>query len=291
MIMLAGRMLAPSAIVDQASATLMVFAFGFGTMTALEVLAPRGKATSLRGRVPGFVFWGLWTLSTALIYAGFNWLWARIGMAPLFALPLQFEWLGIGAVVAAPVAGAVVGDFFFYWFHRAQHVWLWPFHSVHHSVTDLNAVNTYHHFSEAFFQSVMITLPMSLISADTGPTIPLMAVLLYLHGSSIHASTRLHLGPMRSVLVDNRFHRIHHSREERHFDKNFGAFTTLWDRLFGTAHFPSADEWPETGIAEVEQPRTVREWADLPLRYRRAVRASQSATVKNEASTAIGRTI
>jgi sterol desaturase/sphingolipid hydroxylase (fatty acid hydroxylase superfamily) len=50
--------------------------------------------------------------------------------------------------------------------------------------------------------------------------------------------------------MDNRFHRLHHSVEERHFDKNFGLTTPLWDLLFGTLCVPAKDEWPETGLAD-----------------------------------------
>jgi sterol desaturase/sphingolipid hydroxylase (fatty acid hydroxylase superfamily) len=96
-----------------------------------------------------------------------------------------------------------------------------------------------------------------------------MLILLQLQASFIHSSSRIDLGPLRLFLCDNRFHRIHHSVEERHFDKNFGAFTTLWDRLFGTAWFPEKDEWPETGLAEIDQPRSLRRWFDLPARLRR----------------------
>ena len=42
------------------------------------------------------------------------------------------------------------------------------------------------------------------------------------------------------MIADNRFHRIHHSIQPQHFDKNFGAGTSLWDQLFGTAYFPAA---------------------------------------------------
>jgi sterol desaturase/sphingolipid hydroxylase (fatty acid hydroxylase superfamily) len=31
-------------------------------------------------------------------------------------------------------------------------------------------------------------------------------------------------------------HRIHHSRDREHWDKNFGHITPLWDRLFGTCY-------------------------------------------------------
>ena len=96
---------------------------------------------------------------------------------------------------------------------------------------------------------------------------PLIGLFLWLHIVWIHSPTRVSFGPLRALLVDNRYHRIHHSLEERHFDKNFGAFTTLWDRLFGTYHAPARDEWPDVGLADVAEPRDVREWLNLPARY------------------------
>lgn len=251
-----------------ASAALTVLAFGFALMTAVELLIPRGPAVTMRARLMGLLFWILWLPVTGLIFAGFHALWGWLGVRPAIVLPLRFEWLGPVALVAAPLAAAFVSDFFFYWFHRAQHAWFWRFHAVHHSITELTTVNAFHHPAEALFQAVLMMAPASLVLADAGPEVPAMTILLYIQSTLIHSSTRLHLGPLRVLLVDNRFHRIHHSVEPRHFDRNFGAITTLWDRLFGTAHFPAADEWPETGIAEAAQPRTVRQWVDLPWRIR-----------------------
>ena len=184
---------------------------------------------------------------------------------------LMGRWVSVHplAVILAPIAGAAVYDFFFYWFHRAQHRWFWRYHAVHHSVRELNAVNAYHHITEPFFQAVFLLLPASLFGSDTGYLAPAMAVVLHLHSSFIHSPTSIDLCRLRLFFCDNRFHRIHHSIEERHFDRNFGAFTTLWDRLFGTAHFPAAQEWPDVGLAEVDQPRGLIAWAMMPYRLRR----------------------
>lgn len=122
----------------------------------------------------------------------------------------------------------------------------------------------------------LLTLPTSLIVADVGQALPYANLLLWLHIVWIHSPTRFHFGPLRALFADNRFHRIHHSLEERHFDRNFGAFTTLWDRLFGTAYFPEADEWPAVGLAEVGEPADLREWLDLPARYRAATAESEA---------------
>lgn len=245
-------------------------AFGFAFMTALELLLPREKHR-LVDRLAGLFFWMLWIPVTLLSFAAVRTLWAMLGIPPLVVVPLHFGWTGtLFAAILGPLAGAMIGDFLFYWFHRAQHAWLWRFHAVHHSIRDMNAVNAYHHISEGLIQALFYIVPTSLLVADTGPQVPMMAVLIYLQGSFIHSPTAIHLGPLRAVLVDNRFHRIHHSLEERHFDRNFGAFTTLWDRMFGTAHFPTRDEWPAVGLHEIDQPRTLRAWLTLPWRFGRA---------------------
>ena len=85
----------------------------------------------------------------------------------------------------------------------------------------------------------------------------------------IHSPVDVHFGPLRKVLVDNRFHRIHHSIEPRHFGKNFGVTFSIWDRIFGTAYDPEPGEWPEVGLANVEPPRSVRDYLLLPFRIAR----------------------
>lgn len=257
-------------MLEAASPVAIAMAFSFAFMTALELLLPRERH-GLRERLPGLAFWILAAPVTALSFATCRATWDWLGIAPLVVLPLRFDWAGmLAAAVLAPLAGAFVGDFLFYWFHRAQHAWLWRFHAAHHSVRELNAVNAYHHLSEGPIQAALYIVPTSLIVADTGAAVPMVTVLLYLHSSFIHSPTAIHFGPLRALFVDNRFHRIHHSLEERHFDRNFGAFTTFWDRIFGTAHFPARDEWPAVGLHEIDQPRTLRAWLTLPWRFGRA---------------------
>jgi sterol desaturase/sphingolipid hydroxylase (fatty acid hydroxylase superfamily) len=65
--------------------------------------------------------------------------------------------------------------------------------------------------------------------------------------------------------VDNRFHRIHHSVEPKHFEKNFGIMFTVWDQLFRTAYFPRPDEWPKTGVAGIQPPRKLSDYARINL--------------------------
>ncbi|MEN3746109.1 sterol desaturase family protein [Sphingomonas sp. HF-S3] len=250
-----------------AGAYVWSWSFAFILMTIVEVLVPRERQT-LRCRISGLIFWAIWLPTSTLIFSGFRQFWAMAGIGPVVSIPLEFEWAGPAALILSPIAAAAVYDFFFYWCHRFQHKFLWRFHSVHHSIQDLNSVNSYHHITEPIIQSLLILIPTSLVASQAGPASSIVTVLIYIHGSFIHSPTRYNFGGGRLLLVDNRFHRIHHSLEPRHFDKNFGAFTTVWDRLFGTAHFPGVAEWPQCGLADTVPPRTIREWLVFPFKIR-----------------------
>jgi sterol desaturase/sphingolipid hydroxylase (fatty acid hydroxylase superfamily) len=163
----------------------------------------------------------------------------------------------------------LIGNFFYYWLHRAQHgiSWLWRFHRVHHSIRELSVTNSYHHFTEDFFQFVAVTLPMALlVDVVPGPIPWIVIVGVSTYFSFLHSSTRLNIGLLGYVVGDNRYHRIHHSLEPRHFNRNFATVTPLWDVVFGTAYFPRKDEWPDVGLADAPEPRTLREYLLMPLK-------------------------
>lgn len=237
----------------------------FVLLTAFELLNPRERH-SLRLRLLGVGFWAVLLAMSFVLAVMLALAWRALGVQPLFAIPSMQAMVGGGlmAAVTGGVIAAVIHDFFFYWCHRIQHRWLWRWHAVHHSIEELNAVNSYHHPGETIISLLLLQLPMSLLVSVAHPGSAIVNLVLFCHIVWIHSPTRMTLGPLRVVLVDNRFHRIHHSVEPRHFDTNFGAFTTLWDRLFGTCYMPARDEWPEVGIAEARQPRSFGAWAGQP---------------------------
>lgn len=211
-------------------------------LVALELALPRGRP-GWSGRLQAAVFWLIALCGSAsTVFLG-NWTLSALHVRPL-----------IHARPPWPVALLLVpllSDFFFYWFHRAQHVVpaLWKLHAVHHSIRDLSAVNSYHHWTEELIRVFFVTLPATLLFR-LDYALPAVTGLLYLQGYFLHAATTIHFGPLNRLIADNRTHRIHHSLEPRHLGKNFGSFSTLWDQLFGTAWFPKPDEWPATGLAD-----------------------------------------
>jgi len=80
----------------------------------------------------------------------------------------------------------------------------------------------------------------------------------------LHSNVRADFGLLQWILVTPQSHRIHHSIEERHYDRNYGTYFCIWDRLFGT-HYTGGNEFPETGIKDPDFPveKTIRGWSLL----------------------------
>jgi sterol desaturase/sphingolipid hydroxylase (fatty acid hydroxylase superfamily) len=232
---------------------------------ALEHIGPRERY-SWRERLPGILMNVVSSpLSLALVLP-LTWMWGKLGLGPLLIVPLWhwLEPLGTAGYLTQIIVLVAVADFLAYWRHRVEHAWLWPVHVVHHAPRELHVANDLGHPVQNIFNFVFILVPMSLIQID-GPTTPfVVGAIVTLAGYYIHSPVEWHLGPLRRLIVDNRFHRIHHSLEPRHFDKNFGIVFSAWDHLFGTAYSPG-EEWPAVGVAGVPAPRTVMQFLGLPL--------------------------
>jgi len=50
------------------------------------------------------------------------------------------------------------------------------------------------------------------------------------------------------MLSSPQYHRIHHSLEPQHINKNFAVWFPVWDILVGTAYRPRRGEYPATGL-------------------------------------------
>lgn len=226
----------------------LTFAWTFPLTVALEFLLPHEKRQPLH-RLRGGAIWAVYFVLTGAVLAAEAALIGQVPLKPLWVVHVPGSGWAVGIV--GVVLAAIVADFFYYWAHRAQHTrLLWPLHAVHHGIRDLNAVNSYHHWTEEIVRLPFVGLPLAFLVHIDAVRLPLASALIVLHSGYVHSASRLHFGPLTRLLADNRFHRIHHSIEDRHFGKNYCVFTTLWDQLFGTAHLPEKGEWPDTGLSD-----------------------------------------
>ncbi|HEU5304961.1 MAG TPA: sterol desaturase family protein [Gemmatimonadales bacterium] len=239
---------------DAAARTFLlnpVFYVALATIFALERLIPAkpGQRIFSVGLAQDFLWFGL---DGAM----------RLALIPVYAALLQavyssyLSWLTLDIVATWPAPAPLIASFllidFLAWAHhfvRHKVSVFWYFHTIHHSQREMNLFTDLRvHVAERIISLTLTFIPLSMLQIGM-PTDLYVAVALNWYTRAYHANLRTNYGFLKHVLVTPQSHRIHHSIEPRHQDKNFGVIFTFWDRLFGTlyAHY---DEYPETGIAD-----------------------------------------
>ncbi len=165
-----------------------------------------------------------------------------------------FQWT-FGSSVFSQILYALtflfIFDFFYYWFHRWQHTsrLFWAQHQFHHSDESLNVTTSNrHHWLEDVFRIFVILIPMgTLVKLDAKTTTWIWSSLM-LWGYFIHLNIKMNMGILTPIIGGPQVHRIHHSFEKDHLDKNFAAFFPIFDIIFGTFYYPKKHEYPKTGL-------------------------------------------
>jgi sterol desaturase/sphingolipid hydroxylase (fatty acid hydroxylase superfamily) len=172
--------------------------------------------------------------------------------------------LTIDAVLAWPgwlrfAIGVLLLDLLYWGQHFTNHKFgvLWQFHTVHHSQRDLNFFTDFrYHVLEYLVRHTYLVIPFLVLRVEP-PQIVWFALISRWYTRFYHGNIRTNLGPLRYVLVTPQSHRIHHSIEPQHRDRNFGALFSIWDRMFGT-QYKGYDEYPDTGIEDDAFPHETR---------------------------------
>ncbi|CAG0915383.1 unnamed protein product, partial [Notodromas monacha] len=130
--------------------------------------------------------------------------------------------------------GALSLDFFYYWFHRANHEInvLWAAHQVHHSSEEYN-------LSTALRQSITQNIPIILVYFPMAAYLPPTHFVVHyqlnlLYQFWIHTEEVTSIGFLEHVLMTPSHHRVHHGANRYCIDKNYGACLIIWDKAFGT---------------------------------------------------------
>lgn len=197
---------------------------------------------------------------------------------------------GIAGSLLALLVSTFVLDFFYYWFHRTMHLRaFWPMHELHHSDENMNALTAQRgHIFETLVSPLFLTFPMAILFKLPPLDIAILSLIPQAYHFLSHANIRLNYGPLWWLVISPDYHRIHHSIEPRHRDRNFANWFPIWDIAFGTFWRPDGTR-PETGVAGVEV-STLADAYLLPFKgWRRLLR--QRRTGRAERSTPIAPTV
>lgn len=257
-------------------ADLMLHLAVVGSMLVLvEQAVPGSRAP--RRYLQALWFWAWYVpvavLSAQIVHAFVHY----YGIEPLFSVSLaSLDLQGAPKVVAGALLlllGAIVLDFFLYWFHRMQHAvpLLWAFHSSHHANRSLNGLGSYHHPLEDLLRLPFMLLPLALTFEVRAPELAYVSAFIGAWGFVNHMDTRLHFGPhVRHLFADPWYHRVHHSLATEHYDRNFAGVFSPWDRLFGTQVLPPPEAYRlPVGLDDVPHPAGVRDYLFTPWRLLR----------------------
>ena len=146
------------------------------------------------------------------------------------------------------VLGLLLYDFLFYWAHRWGHTInvFWGSHIVHHQSEDFNLgvalrQSWFNSFIEAF-----VFLPLPLLGFEPIVMLTIAGVdtlyQFWIHTEAINKMPRW----FEYIFNTPSHHRVHHGRNDKYIDKNYGGMFIFWDRLFGT--FIDEAERPDYGI-------------------------------------------
>ncbi len=171
-------------------------------------------------------------------------------------VPFQ-EWVqGLPFVLEFCLA-LLVTDLFQYWAHRLfhSHVYLWRFHSVHHSTKAMDwLAGSRTHFIDIFVVRSISFIPLY-VCGFSEITFNTYIIFVSIHAVLIHANTNINFGFFKYLFVTPQFHHWHHCEDPTIYGKNFAIHFPFLDKIFGTYYLPG-NVWPEkTGVREADYPK------------------------------------
>jgi sterol desaturase/sphingolipid hydroxylase (fatty acid hydroxylase superfamily) len=218
--------------------------------------------------------------------------------ATVTALPVAGGWATLlvnalgGGAVRLPDTGwalafgamAYVGamDAGEYLFHRAQHAIpaLWAMHSLHHSDPACSVTTTTRHFwLESSIKSLTVWMAVGLLFRASPKIVAIYGVVQLYH-FVLHANLRAGFGPLSWLLNSPQYHRLHHSRDPLHHNRNFAALFPIFDLVSGGYRKPGRDEYPATGLDDARAPRTLWDALAWPLARPSTGRAAEASQAR-----------
>jgi sterol desaturase/sphingolipid hydroxylase (fatty acid hydroxylase superfamily) len=149
------------------------------------------------------------------------------------------------------VAGFLLVEFAYYWFHRASHrvAWMWATHSVHHSAEQLTLLASLRlGWTNALSGGWLFYVPLVFAGFDPRLIASLLAFNLH-YQFFLHTEAVGKLGPLEWIFNTPAHHRVHHASNAPYLDRNYGGVLILFDRLFGTLALERAEEPLRYGLA------------------------------------------
>lgn len=146
-----------------------------------------------------------------------------------------FEWMPEAEPLKVGLSIILV-SFLSYCLHRIWHVVpeLWELHKIHHSATEMTCLTV---FREHPILDVLSNFTRTFAFLVLGlPPMLAVPVIIFqnIQTGLTHSKCQATWGWLGKVLTSPMAHWIHHSKDPKYHNLNFGTDFIVWDRLFGT---------------------------------------------------------
>jgi len=144
----------------------------------------------------------------------------------------------------------ILEDFSRFYLHRVMHrvPWLWRFHRVHHSATNLTPLTLHriHPLEMSLYycrglivfagvSGVFVYFAGKKLSGLSILGVDALGFIFNLIAANLrHSNIRLGFGRFERWFISPAQHQIHHSAAAAHRDRNFGTCLAVWDRYFNS---------------------------------------------------------
>ena len=138
-------------------------------------------------------------------------------------------------------------DFCGYLSHRATHRinFLWGTHIIHHQSECFNLTVSLRQTAFGALPTFVFYLPVALLGLSPEWFLLLLGINLF-YQFVIHTEAVGKLGFLEKFMNTPSHHRVHHGRNPKYIDKNYGGVFIVWDKLLGT--FQPEEEKPDYGV-------------------------------------------
>jgi sterol desaturase/sphingolipid hydroxylase (fatty acid hydroxylase superfamily) len=221
-----------------------------------------------------------WRDSELSLGLAFGWLISGVIGGALAALTITFGYqhriANLGGSPWGGVLVIVLADFIYYAWHRLNHAWpwMWASHFPHHTAKRLNILASVRQgWTDVISGTWLFWASLGFLGFTPLQTGLYFAVLT-IWQAAVHVEWAPKLGPLEWLFVTPSHHRVHHSLEPAHIDRNFGGVLIVWDRLFGTLAVEGPEPIARFGLAGFDADRSnpidiaTREWRAMFLRWR-----------------------
>lgn len=205
----------------------------------------------------GFVVRAGFTVIAATFMFAFNGL---FGADPL-------PWIADQPLWAQVIGAIIVADIGYYTAHRICHAvpFLWKFHSVHHSIEEMDWLATHRvHPMDQLFTNTLSLLPVWTMGFSLEALI-IHQMLYQAQALLLHSNVKITFGPLKWLIASPEYHHWHHANERDAYDRNFAAQLSIIDVVAGTVFLPLKRRPKTYGLTE-PMPRLYHQQMIYPFR-------------------------